>query len=62
MVIQQIPALLNYKGVRLDKKVTPVEKIPRLLNDNNNRSFNEQKKNVVKTAAVILRIQQKRES
>jgi hypothetical protein len=57
MVIQQIPALLNYKGVKLDKKVTPVEKIPRLLNDNNNnnRSFNEQKKRNVQTTAVILR-------
>lgn len=59
MVINNLPALLIYKGVKLEQKVTPVENIPRLLNDNNNnkdRSFDEQKKRNVQTTAVVLRI------
>lgn len=55
-----IPAILIYKGVKLDKKITPIEPIPVLHNNNNNRSTNEQKKNDVKTAAAILRIHKQR--
>ena len=51
----QTPALLIYKG-GLDVKIQPVVKTPHLKNNNNNRSFNEQKKNDVKTTAAILRI------
>jgi hypothetical protein len=52
----QIPAILVYKG-GLNDKIRPVVKTSRLKNDNNNkRSFNEQKKNDVKTTAAILRI------
>jgi len=62
MVIQQVPALLIYKGVKLEKKVTPVVKAQNVSKYNkNNRRPDEQKKNDVKTTAVILRIQQKRE-
>jgi hypothetical protein len=41
-------------------KVPPVEKIPRLFNDNNKREFYEQKKNDVKVTAAILRISEER--
>lgn len=51
-----IPAILTYKGVKFDKKITPVEPIPVLHNNNNNRSKNEQKKKHDKTPAAILRI------
>ena len=58
----QTPALLIYKG-GLNDKIQPVVKTSRLKNDNNNkRSFNEQKKNDVKATAAILRIRQPRES
>lgn len=62
--VYNLPAILAYKGVPLDKRVNPVEKIPVLNNNNNhnNRSFNEQKKNDVKTTAVILRIQSERKN
>jgi hypothetical protein len=56
MVINsQTPAILIYKG-GLNDKIQPVVKTSRLKNDNNKRSFNEQKKNDVKTTAAILRI------
>ena len=51
----QTPALLIYKG-GLNDKIQPVVKTSRLKNNNNKRSFNEQKKNDVKTTAAILRI------
>jgi hypothetical protein len=58
----QIPAILVYKG-GLNDKIQPVVKTSRLKNNNNNKgSFNEQKKNDVKTTAAILRIQSKRKS
>ena len=58
----QTPAILIYKG-GLNDKIRPVVKTSRLKNDNNNkRSFNEQKKNDVQTTAAILRIRQQRES
>ena len=58
----QTPALLNYKG-GLNDKIKPVVKTSHLNDDNNNkRSFNEQKKNDVKTTAVILRISQQGKS
>ena len=45
----QKPAILIYKG-GLNDKIQPVVKTSRLKNDNNNkRSFNEQKKNDVKS-------------
>ena len=54
----QTPAILIYKG-GLNDKIQPVVKTSRLKNDNNNkRSFYEQKKNDVKTTAAILRIRQ----
>jgi hypothetical protein len=60
MVVNNLPILLtNYKGVKLDDKVAPVEKIPRLFNDNNKREFYESKKRNVQTPAVILRISKK---
>lgn len=56
----QTPALLVYKG-GLNDKIQPVVKTAHVKNNNNNkRSFNEQKKNDVKTTAALLRIQQKR--
>ena len=63
MVINsQTPAILIYKG-GLNDKIQPVVKTSRLKNDNNNkRSFNEQKKNDVKTTAAILRIRQQGKS
>ena len=58
----QTPALLIYKG-GLNDKIQPVVKTSRLKNDNNNkRSFNEQKKNDVKTTAAILRISEQGKS
>jgi hypothetical protein len=60
---EKLPALLIYKGVKLETKVAPVVKAQKVSKYNkNNRRPDEQKKNDVKTTAVILRIQQKRES
>ena len=56
MVIQQVPIILTYKGVKFDKKITPVEPIPILHNNNNNRNMNEQKKKHDKAPAALLRI------
>jgi hypothetical protein len=56
IVNNQLPLLLNIRRPDNDK-VNPVEsasKIPKY--NNNDRSFNEQKKNDVKTTAAILRI------
>lgn len=62
IINSQIPHLLNIR--RSDNgKVNPVEpasKIPKY--NNNDRSFNEQKKNDVKTTAAILRISQQGKS
>jgi hypothetical protein len=62
IVNSQLSYLLNIR--RSDNgKVNPVEpasKIPKY--NNNNRSFNEQKKNDVKTAAAILRISEQGKS
>jgi len=62
IVNNQLPYLLNIR--RSDNgKFNPVEpafKIPK--HNNNNRSFNEQKKNAVKTAAAILRISEQGKS
>jgi len=62
IVNNQIPHLLNIR--RSDNgKVNPVEpasKIPKY--NNNDRSFNEQKKNDVKTTAAILRISEQGKS
>jgi hypothetical protein len=62
IVNSQLPYLLNIR--RSDNgKVNPVEpasKIPKY--NNNDRSFNEQKKNDVKTAAAILRISEQGKS
>ena len=57
----QTPALLIYKG-GLNDKIQPVVKTSRLKNNNNKRSFNEQKKNDVKTTAAILRISEQGKS
>jgi hypothetical protein len=60
---EKLPVLLIYKGVKLETKVAPVVKAQKVSKYNkNNRRPDEQKKNDVKTTAVILRIQQKRES
>jgi hypothetical protein len=56
MVVNNLPALLIYKGVKLEKKVTPVVKTQKLSNDNNNRRPNEQKERNDKAPAAILRI------
>ena len=57
MVMSQIPALFRpFKGEQFENKVPPVEKIPRLLNDNKKRESYEQKKNDVKSTAALLRI------
>jgi len=57
MVINPISStILYYEGVKLDDKVAPVEKIPKLYNNNNKREIYEQKKRNVQTAAVVLRI------
>ena len=56
MVVNNLPVLLIYKGVKLEQKVAPVVKTQKLSNDNNNRRTNEQEKRNVKTTAVILRI------
>ena len=56
MVIQQVPIILTYKGVKFDKKITPVERIPILHNNNKNKDTNEQKKKHDKAPAALLRI------
>ena len=62
IINSQIPHLLNIR--RSDNgKVNPVEpasKIPK--HNNNDRSFNEQKKNDVKATAAILRISEQGKS
>ena len=56
MVINNLPALLIYKGVKLENKVAPVVKTQKLSDDNNNnRRMDEQKKRNVQTTAAILR-------
>ena len=49
-----------YQGVKFEYKVNPVEKIPRMYNDNNKREFYEQKKNDAKSCAYLLRANEKR--
>jgi hypothetical protein len=63
IVNNQLPYLLNIRRSDNDK-VNPVEKTHKIpkYNKDNNRSLDEQKKNDVKTAAVILRTKQKRKS
>ena len=56
MVVNNLPAILIYKGVKLEQKVAPVVKTQKLSNDNNNRRTYEQEKRNVKTTAAILRI------
>jgi hypothetical protein len=57
MVINNLPVLLIYKGVKLEQKVAPVVKAQKLSDDNNNnRRMDEQKKRNVKTTAALLRI------
>jgi hypothetical protein len=56
MVVNNLPVLLIYKGVKLEKKVAPVVKTQKLSNNKNNRRPDEQKKNDVKATAAILRI------
>lgn len=56
MVVNNLPAILIYKGVKLEQKVAPVVKTQKLSNDNNNRRTNEQEKRNVKTTAAVLRI------
>jgi len=54
---EKLPALLIYKGVKLETKVAPVVKAQKVSKYNkNNRRPDEQKKNDVKTTAAILRI------
>lgn len=56
MVVNNLPAILVYKGVKLEQKVAPVVKTQKLSNDNNNRRTHEQEKRNVKTTAAVLRI------
>jgi hypothetical protein len=62
MVINNLPVLLIYKGVKLEQKVAPVVKTQKLSDDNNNRRPNEQKKRNVQTTAAILRISEQGQS
>jgi hypothetical protein len=63
MVINNLPALLIYKGVKLENKVAPVVKAQKLSVDNNNkRNFDEQKKRNVQTTAAILRVSKQGQS
>ena len=58
----QFPVLLT-KQRGVNDKIAPIVKAQKVSKYNkNNRRPDEQKKNDVKTTAVILRIQQKRES
>jgi len=56
MVVNNLPALLIYKGVKLEKKVTPIVNTQKLSNNTNNRRPDEQKERNVKAPAAILRI------
>ena len=62
MVINNIPAILIYKGVKFDNKIAPVVKAQNLSDNNNNRDYNEQKKRNVQTTAAILRISKQRQN
>jgi hypothetical protein len=62
MVVNNLPVLLIYKGVKLEQKVAPVVKAQKLSNNNNNRRMNEQKKRNVKTTAALLRISEQGQS
>jgi hypothetical protein len=63
MVVNNLPVLLIYKGVKFDNKITPVVPAQKVSKYNkNNRGPNEQKKNDVKTTAAILRIRQQGKS
>jgi hypothetical protein len=54
--VHSLPVLLINRG-GINAKVAPVVKAQKLSDDNNNkRSFDEQKKRNVQTTAVILRI------
>ena len=55
MVVNNLPALLIYKGVKLENKVAPVVKAQKISDDNNNRRVHEREKRNVKEAAAILR-------
>jgi hypothetical protein len=60
--IHSLPALLINRG-GINAKVAPVVKAQKLSDDNNNkRSFDEQKKRNVQTTAVILRISEQGQS
>jgi hypothetical protein len=60
--IQSLPVLLINRG-GVNAKVAPVVKAQKLSNDNNNkRSFDEQKKRNVQTTAAILRISEQGQS
>lgn len=57
MVVNNLPALLIYKGVKLEQKVAPVVKAQKISDDNNNnRRVYEREKRNVQTTAAILRI------
>jgi hypothetical protein len=56
MVVNNLPALLIYKGVKLEKKVTPIVNTQKLSNNTNNRRPDEQKERNDKATAAILRI------
>lgn len=62
MVINNLPALLIYKGVKLEQKVAPVVKAQNLSDNNNNRDYDEQKKRNVQTTAAILRVSKQGQS
>jgi hypothetical protein len=63
MVVNNLPALLIYKGVKLEHKVTPVVKTQKDSKYNkNNRRPDEQKKRNVKATAAVLRISEQGKS
>ena len=55
MVVNNLPVLLIYKGVKLENKVAPVVKAQKISDDNNNRRIDEREKRNVKEAAALLR-------
>ena len=62
MVINNLPALLIYKGVKLENKVAPVVKTQKPSNNKNNRRTDEQEKRNVQAATALLRISKQGQS
>jgi hypothetical protein len=61
VTFNRVPVLLINRG-EVNAKVTPVVKTQKLSQDNNNRRTYEQKKRNVQTTAAVLRISEQRKS